>query len=375
MANYNDLGVRKIINAAGTYTKYGGSLISPEVIKAMNAASGSFVDIDELLQKSGEYIAKCLDIESALITAGAAAGLVLSAAACIAGSKPECIKLLPNTENMKNEIVIMRCHRNPYDHAMLIAGAKFVEIGNAIETHPWELESAIGEKTAAIAFFVQSEMLEASLSLKEVINIAQTKNIKVIVDAAAELPPIENLNRFAKMGADIVVFSGGKDIRGPQSSGLMVGKKDIINICRLHGYPHHAIGRPMKLDKETIMGFVRAIELYLKEDHQKRIKKWEEQVEYIINGLKGISHIQVFQGYPVQPLTQPAMIPRVYVKFDEESLGMTKEDIALELYEGNPRIATIIEKKYLTFNPHMLVSGEEDIIIKKIKKIIKRSTY
>jgi L-seryl-tRNA(Ser) seleniumtransferase len=375
MANYNDLGVRKIINAAGTYTKYGGSLISSEVIKAMNAASGSFVDIDELLQKSGEYIAKCLDIESALITAGAAAGLVLSAAACIAGSKPEYIKLLPNTENMKNEIVIMRCHRNPYDHAMLIAGAKFVEIGNAIETHPWELESAIGEKTAAIAFFVQSEMLEASLSLKEVINIAQTKNIKVIVDAAAELPPIENLNRFAKMGADIVVFSGGKDIRGPQSSGLMVGKKDIINICRLHGYPHHSIGRPMKLDKETIMGFVRAMELYLNEDHQKRVKKWEEQVGRIINGLKGISQIQVFQGYPTQPLTQPATIPRVYVKIDEESLGMTKEDIALELYEGTPRIATIIEKKYLTFNPHMLVSGEEDIIIKKIKKIIKRSTY
>ena len=375
MANYNDLGVRKIINAAGTYTKYGGSLISSEVIKAMNAASGSFVDIDELLQKSGEYIAKCLDIESALITAGAAAGLVLSAAACIAGSKPEYIKLLPNTENMKNEIVIMRCHRNPYDHAMLIAGAKFVEIGNAIETHPWELESAIGEKTAAIAFFVQSEMLEASLSLKEVINIAQTKNIKVIVDAAAELPPIENLNRFAKMGADIVVFSGGKDIRGPQSSGLMVGKKDIINICRLHGYPHHSIGRPMKLDKETIMGFVRAMELYLNEDHQKRVKKWEEQVGRIINGLKGISQIQDFQGYPTQPLTQPATIPRVYVKIDEESLGMTKEDIALELYEGTPRIATIIEKKYLTFNPHMLVSGEEDIIIKKIKKIIKRSTY
>lgn len=373
MANYDDLGVKKIINAAGTYTKYGGSLISPEIIKAMETASYSFVDIDELLKKSGEYIAKCLDTEAALITAGAAAGLTLSAAACMAGSKQESIKSLPFTEGMKNEIIIMRCHRNQYDHAMIIAGAKFVEIGNAIETNPWELESAIGEKTAGVVFFVQSEMLEASLSLKEVISIAHAKNIRVIVDAAAELPPIGNLNKFTKMGGDIVLFSGGKDIRGPQSSGLMVGEKEIINACRLHGYPHDAIGRPMKLDKETIMGFVKAIELYIKEDHQKRAKKWEQQAKYIIKGLSGISHIQVFQGYPTQPLTQPATIPRVYVKFDEEALGMTKEDIARELYEGNPRIATVVEKKYLTLNPHMLASGEENIVVEKIKEIIENT--
>lgn len=374
MTTYKDLGVKKIINAAGTYTKYGGSLISPEVIKAMKAASGSFVDIDELLQKSGEYIAKVLNIESALITAGAAAGLTLSAAACIAGSNPDHIKSLPNTECLKNEIIIMRCHRNPYDNAMIMAGAKLIEIGNAIETCPWELESAIGEKTAAIAFFIQSEMLEASLSLKEVINIAHEKNIRLIVDAAAELPPIENLKKFAKMGADIIVFSGGKDIRGPQSSGLIVGKKDIINICRLHGYPHHAIGRPMKLDKETIMGFLRAIELYIKEDHQKREKKWKEQVENIISGLNNIPHIRVFQGYPTQPLTQPSTIPRVYIKLDEENLGITKEEVALMLYKGNPRIATVVEKKYLSLNPHMLESGEEDLVIERIKRIIEKYT-
>ncbi len=372
MVNYDDLGVKKIINAAGTYTKYGGSLISTEVIKAMEAASHSFVDIDELLQKTGEYIAKCLNVESALITAGAAAGLALSAAACIAGSKPECIRSLPNTEGMKNEIIIMCCHRNPFDRAMIMAGAKYVEVGNAIETHPWEIEVAIGEKTAGVVFFVQSEMLGASLTLEEVVSIAHARNVRVIVDAAAELPPIENLYKFVERGADIVLFSGGKDIRGPQSSGLMIGEKGIIDICRLHGFPHHAIGRPMKLDKETIMGFVRAIELYLSEDHESREKKWEEQVDYIIERLNNISHIQALKGYPVQPLTQPSTIPRVYIKFDEETLKMTKEDIARELYEGNPRIATVIEKQYLSLNPHMLASGEEDIIINRIKEIIKR---
>lgn len=372
MVNYNDLGVKRIINAAGTYTKYGGSLISSEVICAMGIASHNFVDIDELLQKSGEYIAKCLDVEAALVTAGAAAGLTLAAAACMAGSKPEYIKALPNTEGMRNEIIIMRCHRNPYDNAMITAGAKFIEIGNAIETHSWELETAIGGKTAAIVFFIQSEMLEASLPLTKVIEIAHAKNIPVIVDAAAELPPIENLKKFTKMGADIVLFSGGKDIRGPQSSGLMLGKKDIVNVCRLHGYPHHAIGRPMKLDKETIMGFVRAFELYLNENHQKRMERWEKQVQRIIKGLSSLPHLQVLQGYPTQPLTQPAIIPRVYVKFDEEILGVTKEDIAKELYEGDPRIATVVEKKYLTFNPHMLAEGEEDLIIERVKDIIKK---
>ncbi len=372
MIDYNTLGIKKVINAAGTYTKYGGSLISSEVICAMGIASHNFVDIDELLQKSGEYIAKCLGVEAALITTGAAAGLTLAAAACMAGSKPKCIKALPNTEGMKNEIIIMRCHRNPYDNAMITAGAKFIEIGNAIDTHSWELEAAIGEKTAAVVFFIQSEILEASLPLTKVIEIAHAKNIPVIVDAAAELPPIENLKKFNKMGADIVLFSGGKDIRGPQSSGLMLGKKDIVNICRLHGYPHHAIGRPMKLDKETIMGFVNAIELYLNENHQNRMERWEKQVQRIIKGLSSIPHLQALQGYPTQPLTQPATIPRVYVKFDEEILGVTKEDIAKELYEEDPRIAVIVEKKYLTFNPHMLAEGEEDLIIERVKDIIKK---
>jgi len=303
MVDYNDLGVKIIINAAGTYTKYGGSLISSEVICAMGIASHNFVDIDELLQKSGGYIAKCLDVEAALVTAGAAVGLTLAAAACMAGSKPEYIKALPNTEGMKNEIIILRCHRNPYDNAMIIAGAKFIEIGDAVETHSWELEAAIGKKTAAIVFFIQSEMLEASLPLTKVIEIAHAKNIPVIVDVAAELPPIENLKKFTKMGADIVLFSGEKDTRGPQSSGLMLGKKDIVNVCRLHRYPHHAIGRPMKLDKETIMGFVRAIELYLNENHQKRMERWEKQVQRIIKGLSFISHLQVLQGYSTQPLT------------------------------------------------------------------------
>ena len=372
MIDYEALGIKKVINAAGTYTVYGGSLVLPEVIKAMEAASKYFVEIDELLVKTGKYIANLVGAEAALITAGAAAGLTLSSAACIAGSKPENIKALPNTNNMKNEIIIMRSHRNPYDSAMVFAGARFAEIGNAIETHPWELKAAISEKTAAVAFFVQSAMLESSLNLDQVIEIAHSQHIPVIVDAAAELPPFENLKKFTSMGADIVLFSGGKDFRGPQSSGLMIGKKDIVDICRLHGYPNHAIGRPMKLDKETIMGFVAALESYLREDHKQRIETWKKQVNKIEKGLKDISSFEIFQGYPHQPLTQPAIVPRVYIKCIHKKNQLTKEQIAQKLYQGNPRIAVVVEKNYLTINPHMLKEGEEDLIVKKIREIVNK---
>jgi len=371
MVNYKDLGIKTIINAAGTYTKYSGSLMSKEVLKAMTLASQSFVNIEELMEKSGEYIAKLLNVESALITSGAAAGLVLSTAACITNGEEKLIRLLPNTEGMKNEVIILRCHRNPFDNAILATGAKIVEIGNIIEeTKISELDDAINENTCAIVFFEQSEEVQASLSLEQVISVAQSRNIPIIVDAAAELPPIENLQKFFNMGSDVVLFSGGKDIRGPQSSGIMVGKKDIIDICRLISYPNNTIGRPMKLDKETIIGLITALEIYLKEDHDLRMQTWKEQVVKISNELSGLSGLKVSQGIPSQPFTQPAIIPRVFIEIDKNILKTTKEDLANKLYQGEPSIVVAIDKKFLIINPHMLNKGEEDIVIKKMKKII-----
>lgn len=371
MVNYEDLGVKKIINAAGTYTKYSGSLMNPLVLEAMTEAAKDFVDIEELLEKSGKYIANLLDVEGALITSGAAAGLALATAACIAGDDLGIRNSLPKTEGLANEIIVMKSHRCPYDQAMITVGAEFVEIGNAIDTHPWELEAAIGEKTAAVAYFVQSDMLESSLPLDKVIEIIHAHNLPVLVDAAAELPPVENLKKFTKMGADIVVFSGGKDIRGPQSSGLMLGKKEIIDISRFHGYPHHAIGRPMKLDKETIIGLVTALELYLKEDHQSKMEKWEQQIDTIVAGLKTISDLEVKKDYGVQPITQPAITPRAYCTFSKKS-GITKEEVVEELYQGEPAIAIMINKKSLVINSHMLQEGEEEIVIQRLREVLNK---
>lgn len=370
MTTYQDLGVKKIINAAGTYTKYSGSLMAPEVLRAMEAASKDFVDIDELLIKSGNYLADLIGVESALITAGAAAGLALSTAACIAGNNKAVKRKLPRGDDLKNEIIVQKSHRNPYDQAIITAGGDFVEIGNAIECFGWELEAAINEKTAAVFHFVQSDMFRSSLPLDEVIEIAHRHQLPVIVDAAAELPPRSNLSKFIEMGADLVLFSGGKDLRGPQSSGLMLGNKDLIDLCRVNGYPNHALGRPMKLDKETIMGLTTAVELYLKEDQEKRMQQWQQQAEYIQHNLSGIPGLKGRVGYPEQPLTQPADIPRVFFEVDKEKLGLGKEELAEKLYFAEPSVVVVFDKKHLIINPHMLKKGEEKYIVEEIARII-----
>ncbi|MFP4589125.1 MAG: aminotransferase class V-fold PLP-dependent enzyme [Candidatus Bipolaricaulota bacterium] len=370
MVDYEELGIKPLINAAGTYTKYSGSLMDEEVLEAMEKASKHFVDVNELLEKTGKYLADLLGVEAALVTAGAAAGMAQATAACIAGDQPRAIRALPDTEGLSDEVIVMRSHRNPYDQAMRGVGANFVEIGNAIETFPWELEAAISEDTAAVAFFVQSTMLEASLSLEEVLQVAHKKEVPVIVDAAAEIPPAKNLTRFAALGADAVLFSGGKELRGPQSSGLMTGRKDLIETARLHGPPRHNIGRPMKIDKETVMGLVKAVELYLEEDHQARMERWQDQVDKLVKKLEDLPGLEVKSGYPAQPYCQPATIPRVYLKFDQDQTGLTKEKARTRLMNGDPAVVAEIYNNSLVINPHMLKEGEEEIIGDRLEELV-----
>ncbi|MBS3788644.1 aminotransferase class V-fold PLP-dependent enzyme [Candidatus Bipolaricaulota bacterium] len=370
MANYEQLGVKPIINAAGTFTKFSGSLMDEEVLDAMKEASKQFVDVNELLEATGDYLANLLEVDSALVTSGAAAGMAQTTAACMAGSDPHAIRSLPDTEGLNDEVVVMRSHRNPYDQAMSGVGANFVEVGNAIETFQWELDAAISEDTAAVAYFVQSSMLEASLTLEEVLEVAHSNEIPVICDAAAEIPPANNLSKFAHQGADIVLFSGGKELRGPQSSGLVIGRSDIIETARLHGPPKHNIGRPMKIDKETVMGLVRAVELYLEEDHQARMDQWKDQVSKVVNGLEDLDGVSVKSGYPAQPFCQPATIPRVYLKFDENVTDLNREQVKELLMEGEPPIATETYNDSLVINPHMLQKGEEETVIRRLKEIV-----
>jgi len=366
---YEELGVKQFINAYGTVTRIGGSTMLPEVLEAMKDASDAYVDLDDLLKKAGQKIADMIGVEAAYITSGAAAGIVISTAACIAGKDPAKIRRLPDTEGMKNEVIVLKSHYCFYEQQIRQAGGKIVEIGQAKYSFLWELEEAINDRTAAIFYFVESETTRGSLPLKDVIEIAHYKKVPVLVDAAAELPPVSNLHKFTDMGADLVQFSGGKDIRGPQNSGLIVGRKDLIEACALNSCPNSSIGRPMKVSKETIIGLVKALELYLNQDFEAEMEKWSKQVDYWVESLSEIPHISVKRGFPIPPGIQPTCIPRAYVTWDEE-LGLTKDQVVDMLKKGDPGIiVSSFPKEGIALNPQMLREGEEKIVAQRLKEI------
>jgi uncharacterized pyridoxal phosphate-dependent enzyme len=266
---YAKLGVRPVIHGAGTTTRYGGSLMRPETIEAMRDAAQGLVNIDELNEAAGATIARLLGAEAALVTAGSTAGLVLQAAACMAGDDPGRIAQLPDATGMKNEFVIQRAHRFSYDQAFRVPGGVLVEIGLGRRTAPYELTGAIGPRTAGVVHLVSPFTSPPGvLSFEEVARIAHDRGVPVLVDAASMLPPRDNLFRYLREGADLVVFSGGKGIRGPQSTGILAGRRELVRAAALNASPNQAIGRAAKTSKEEIVGLLTALELFLAEDEK-----------------------------------------------------------------------------------------------------------
>jgi uncharacterized pyridoxal phosphate-dependent enzyme len=360
--------ISRMINAAGTLTSLGGCRTRPEAIDAMRQAAGEFVPYERLLQESGEHLARILDVPAALVTAGAAPGLTLSAAACIAGAEFSVAEHLP-TPPAKNKIIMQCSHRNPFERALSLAGAVLVQVGDAIRTRPSDLEAAIDEQTAALVFFLQAEMLQASLSLNEMLEIAHSHDLPVVVDAAAELPPKSNLWELAKRGADLVIFSGGKDLRGPQASGLLVGRPDLITSAREQSAPHeHVVGRPLKPGKEAIFGLVAAVEAYLQEDEAARFAEWQRLANDLQTAISAIPCLQARHFYPTQPFIQPACIPRVSVSLDGEA-PLTIPELKLALWQGDPPIAAEIIQGSLIINTHTLIPDEAEIIVRQLRKI------
>jgi uncharacterized pyridoxal phosphate-dependent enzyme len=270
---YQRLGVRQVINCATTYTRLGGSLMPPEVVSAMAEAAGCFVNLFDLQAAVGRRLAEVTGNEAAYVSNGAAAGLALAAAACMTGEDVALMHRLPGqTEGMKDEIVVHRNQRNWYDFAIRQTGARLVEIGHALETAPWELEAAFTERTAAVFYFAGDHLNRNTLPLSLVVERAHARGVPVVVDAAAQVPPVSNLWTYTMgEGADLAIFSGGKGLRGPQNSGLVVGRPDLIRAMSLNGPPHQRIGRPMKVVKEAMIGLLVAVELAV---------AWDEAAEY-----------------------------------------------------------------------------------------------
>ena len=378
MTIYKRLGIRTVINGNATLTRLGGSIMPPEVVAAMADASKHFVDIIELQKRVGEEIAKLTHNEAAYVSCGAAAALTLSTAACITGldaAKREKLPLsLPpgrggfQPHTMKNEVIVHRHGRVGYDFAVRQVGVTFVEIGDENGTTPTELENAITEKTAAIFYFANPGREHLWVSYEEAIAIAKRHSVPLIVDAAAQLPPPENLWRFTQMGADLALFSGGKGLCGPQSSGLIVGKKSLIEAIAFNGPPHPFIGRGMKVGKEELVGLLAAVEWYLNHDHEALQQSYEDQVTYYDEVFADTQGVTVHRSFPSEA-GQP--MPRTEIRFDEEHLGITRNDILHQLQTGEPSIDIAgAGANGVLINGQTLMPGEIEIIAQRLKEIL-----
>ena len=344
-----------------------------EVLEAMDKASEWFVDMKELNKSAGEVIANFTGAEAGLVTAGAASGLMLQTAACIAGADPKKIDQLPNTDGLRNEFIIHRSHRTNYDHNYRNAGAKLIEIGNTGGTYNWELESNINENTAGI-IYVYGPKQAGAIEIEKVIEIAHNKNIPVIVDAAALLPPIENLQKFTKLGADMVAYSGGKGLRGPQSTGILCGRKNLIDAAYLNSAPNNeGIGRVSKVSKEEIIGLITALELFIDRDHSLIMQKWENDCEIIINKIKNtVKDVNItFNKSPSDPneiIDEDSTHPSIIIS----SNHMTDGEIEKKLSDGNPsiRVRNNFEVDGVKVYTSNLQENEAAIVADKLLKIL-----
>lgn len=361
---YAQIGVRTIVNARGATTAVGGTLMPPEVTAAMAEAAKAFVVIEELNAKVGEKIAAATGAEAGYVTSGSAAGMLLAAAACIAGEDPVRISRLPNTAGMANEIVMHRTHRIGYDQMFPAAGAKLVEIGLPNGTEPWELEAAINEKTAAVAYMDSPAVGPTALDFGTVVEIAHAKSIPVIVDAASTLPPVGHLRRWIEWGADLVIYSGGKGIRGPQDSGLLAGRRDLIRAAAANGSPRRAIGRGMKTSKEAMVGLAVALDLFLARDHDADFAAHLRQAETIRDGLVGRDDLSCELIADEERYPAPVLVVR------PASGSWSPAEVRGALERGSPSIHANVELGGLAFNTHCLLSGEENTILEQMLSIL-----
>ena len=392
MGIYEELGLRTVINASGTLTRLGGSRMAPEVLAAMAEAAAAFVPIDALQARAGEIIADVTGAEAGYVVTGAAAGLSLGVAACIAGMDVAAMDRLPDTTGLKDEVVVQRGHRNAYDHAIRAVGVRMVEVGylgypGAGGSYPWQIAAAITERTAAIACPILAT--PGTIPLPEVCQIAREHGVPVIVDAAAELPPRANLRRFIAEGADLVVFSGGKAIGGPQASGILAGRADLIasvalqhqdmdvrpetwswrpllNAGRLAGVPHQGFGRSMKVGREEIVGLLTALRTFAAGSDDADLERWQRRLDPIEQALEGIPGIHVSRHVPSG---KPA--PSLRIELDGECAGKRAYDVVNRLLDGEPSIA--IDQSYaehgrLSVNPQGLTSEEAAAVARRVRE-------
>ncbi len=393
MSIYDAIGARTIINAKGTSTRVSGALLAPEVTAAMQEAGQYCVDMAEIQAAASKIIAEVTGAEAGIVTSGAAAGLLLGTAACVAGLDPAKMARLPDTTGMKNEVIMVRSQRNQYDHAVRAAGVHIVEVGlpdrvagaGVRDAEPWEIAAAITERTAAIVYVANAR---SRPTIEEVARVANSKHVPLLVDAAAQLPPAANLRRFIAAGADLVAYSGGKAIGGPQGSGILCGGRDLIMSAvlqqldmdiaweqwtpppslidkgRLPGLPPHGIGRQCKVGKETIVGLLVALRRFLAEDDQSRHDRLLGLVKRLDSATGSLRNART----EVRTGGSPSFVLTL-----ERGFKLTGMEVCIALQNGTPSIhadPSQAANGIIGFSPASLRPEDPDLIGRRLRELI-----
>ena len=362
---FKELGVRTFINAAGTYTAMTGCLMNKEVIDAYTYASNQYVNLDDLQDAVGDRIAELLGCEYATITAGAFSAITLGTAGVITGLDSKKASQIPNDmSGMKSEVILQKSHHIGYSHAIRNTGAKLVIVETA-----QELENAINDNTAMM-WFLNYGNPSGEVKYEEFIAIGKKHGIPTMNDCAADVPPVENLWKYTEMGFDLVCFSGGKGIRGPQSAGLLLGRKDLIKAARLSAPPRgDTVGRGMKVNKEEILGMYIALESYLARDHKKDWMLWDAQIKHInknalmVDGVETEMHVPEIANH----------VPSLRISWDQSKIKITTDELREKLRIGHPSIQTVGNKESVGITTWMMNPGEEGIVASRIRKILEEA--
>ena len=354
-----ELGIRTFINAAGTYTAMTASLMHDEVVETIKQSAKQFAMLDEVQDKVGEKIAELCHAEAATVTAGCWSALVLGTAGVLTGMDMKKVAQLPNVTGMKSEVIVQKGHNIGYVHALTNTGAIIVEIETA-----QELEKAINEKTAMM-WFLNSNAPMGKIQHEEWVAIAKKYKIPTMIDMAADVPPVSNLWKYNDLGFDLVCISGGKAMCGPQSAGILMGRKDLIAAARLSAPPRGGnIGRGMKVNKEEIVGMYVALEKYINQDHDAEWKMWESKIDFIktaVNSVEGVT-----TEISVPPIANHT--PLLFIKWDESKVKTSNKDLMLKLRNGSPSIEVMANGTGINITVFMLQEGEEKIVAKRVRE-------
>jgi L-seryl-tRNA(Ser) seleniumtransferase len=363
---YEALGVKHVVNATGTVTVLGGSVMPPEVVAAWVEASKQFVNLLDLHDKVGERIAKLIGVEAALVTTGAAGALLLGTAAAVTRGDPKRIARLPDTAGMPNEVIVQKAHHSCYDNQLTDVGVKLVTVETATDVH-----RAVNDRTA-LMFFMNYLEADGRIERTEWLDLARKHEVPTLLDAAADVPPVARLSENTKQGFDLVAFSGGKALRGPNDTGLLLGRRDLIEAAKKNTNPHcGTIGRMMKVSKEDMIALLAAVDRFVHLDHEAEWREYERRLDVIEKAVKEVPSVTCERVVPAIA----NHVPHLIVDWDPKRVKLTREELTKKLAAGDPPIQ--LGRMHGTGDNGVLISvltlqeGEERIVAERVQQLLK----